>query len=60
MASGAFMVVMPKAINVGGTFMCSKVPLIESLPPMDGRPNASCIFRAPSSALRGLPQLCGS
>ena len=53
-------VVMPKATRVGGTWMCSKVPLMESLPPMDGRPRAACIFSAPRRALSGLPQVCGS
>ncbi len=28
---------------------------MESLPPIEGRPSSTCIFRAPSSAPRGLP-----
>ena len=40
--------------------MSSKVPLIESFPPIEGRWSSVCILRAPSRALRGLPQLCGS
>ena len=52
--------VMPKAISVGGTWMSSKVPLMESFPPMDGRPSESCIRSAPSNAESGLPQVCGS
>ncbi len=49
-------VVMPKATSVGGTFMSRKVPLIESLPPIEGRPSATCIFNVPSSAAIGLPK----
>ena len=51
----AFTVVMPKAMSIGGTLMCPNVPLMESLPPIDGRPSSSCIFRAPRRALRGFP-----
>ena len=40
--------------------MCSNVPLIESLPPMDGRPSSICILREPRRALIGLPQTLGS
>ena len=56
----ALTVVIPKEINVGGTLMCSKVPLIESFPPIDGSPSAICIFSEPRSALIGLPQTAGS
>ncbi len=52
-------VVMPKATSVGGTFMSRKVPLIESLPPIEGRPSATCIFNVPSSAAIGLPHEAG-
>ena len=57
MTWSAFMVVMPNAMSVGGTDICSKVPDIESLPPIEGNPNAVCIFSAPNKALSGLPQL---
>ena len=52
-------VVMPKAISIGGTLICWNVPLIESLPPIDGSPSSTCIFSAPSSAPRGLPHDSG-
>ena len=52
-------VVMPKAISIGGTLICWKVPDIESLPPIEGSPSSTCIFRAPSSALSGLPHDSG-
>ena len=48
-------VVIPNAISIGGTLISWNVPLIESLPPIEGRPNATCIFKAPSSAVKGLP-----
>ena len=46
---------MPKAMSMGGTLICWKVPLIESLPPIDGSPSSTCIRSAPSSAASGLP-----
>ena len=48
-------VVMPKAMSMGGTLIPSNVPLIESLPPIEGSPSSTCIFSAPSSAASGLP-----
>ena len=57
MTSFASTVVMPNAASVGGTIRSSKVPLIESFPPMDVKPSSTCIFNAPSSALNGSPQV---
>ena len=52
-------VVMAKDISIGGTFKFLKVPLMESLPPIEGRPKAACIFRAPRRAAKGLPHETG-
>ena len=48
--------VTAKETSVGGTWMSSNVPLMESLPPMDAVPKPSCTDRPPSSAAAGLPQ----
>ena len=53
-------VVMPNATRVGGTCMCSKVPLMESFPPIEGSPSSACILSVPRRAARGLPQVWGS
>ena len=37
----AFVIVTAKLTSVGGTSSVSKVPLMESLPPMAGRPRPS-------------------
>ena len=42
-----------KEINVGGTFMSSKLPLMESLPPIGGASKNLDAFRAPRSDLSG-------
>ena len=49
-------VVTAKETNVGGTSICSKVPLIESLPPIAAISRPFCAMNAPNSAARGLPQ----
>ena len=46
--------------SVGGTSICSKVPDMESLPPIAPIPSCSCASNAPSSAANGLPQRLGS
>ena len=45
-----------KEMSVGGTWMCSKVPLMLSLPPMAPRESPICAYTAPRSALAGTPQ----
>ena len=45
---------------MGGTSSFSKVPLIESLPPIAAMPSASCALNAPRSAAIGWPQRAGS
>ena len=51
---------MPKQISVGGTSMCSNVPLMLSLPPIAPSPKPICAYSAPRSAERGCPQRSGS
>ena len=46
--------------NVGGTSICSNVPDIESLPPIDGSPKPICASYAPRSAANGWLHLEGS
>ena len=46
--------------NVGGTSNCSKLPDMESLPPMAPTPRSTCAISAPSTAAAGLPQRSGS
>ena len=53
-------VVTAKEIRVGGTSSFSKLPLIESLPPIAATPKSICAVNAPRSAERGLPHLLGS
>ncbi len=60
MTEEAFTVVTPNATRVGGTLIWPNVPLMESLPPMDGSPSSACIRSPPSRAAMGLPQLWGS
>ena len=45
-----------KEINVGATFISSKVPLIESLPPIGGASKYLDAVSAPSSDLSGFDQ----
>ncbi len=49
-----------KDTSVGGTSIFSKVPDMESLPPMDGRPYFICASKAPSSAVKGALHLVSS
>ena len=49
-----------KETSVGGTSICSKVPDIESLPPIEAAPSCSWASRLPSRAAIGLPQRVGS
>ena len=58
--SPALPVVTAKETSVGGTSICSNVPLMESLPPMAAMPRAFCASNAPSSAASGCPQRAGS
>ena len=44
---------------MGGTSMFSKVPLMESLPPMAATPSSSWARDAPSSAAQGLAPAFG-
>ena len=53
-------VVTAKETRVGGTSSFSKLPLMESLPPMAATPRPIWASKAPSSAARGLPQRLGS
>ena len=53
-------IVTAKDMSVGGTSMSSKVPLIESLPPIDPMPSPICASNAPSKAAKGSPHLSGS
>lgn len=53
-------VVTAKETSVGGTVMSSKVPLMESLPPIAPTPNCSCASSAPRSAASGFPQRTAS
>ena len=46
--------------SVGGTSSCSKLPDMESLPPMAHTPRSTCAMSAPSTAAAGLPQRSGS
>ena len=46
--------------SVGGTSSCSKLPDMESLPPMEPIPRSTCAISAPSTAAAGLPQRSGS
>ena len=48
-----------KETSVGGTSIFSKVPDMESLPPIDAQESSSCARYAPSSAENGLPQRLG-
>ena len=56
--------VLPMAVakltRVGGTSMLSKLPDMESLPPMAATPRSTWAFSAPSSAAKGWPQRSGS
>ena len=47
-------------MSVGGTSIFSKLPLMESLPPIAPNPNRSCAVSAPNSAAVGLPHRAGS
>ena len=49
-------VVTPKATNVGGTVNSSKVPDMESLPPIDGKPSCNCASIEPRRAETGCPK----
>ena len=49
-----------KLTSVGGTSSCSKLPLIESLPPMAPTPRSAWAMSAPSTEATGLPQRLGS
>ena len=49
-----------KETRVGGTSISSKVPDIESLPPIEPMPRPSWASSAPSRAAIGLPQRLGS
>ena len=51
---------MAKETRVGGTSMSSKVPDMESLPPMAAHPSCSWASMPPSRAAMGLPQRLGS
>ena len=51
---------MAKLTSVGGTSRFSKVPLMESLPPMAATPKSICASSAPSRAASGLPQRSGA
>ena len=53
-------VVTAKEINVGGTSIFSKVPDIESFPPIDGTEKSNWAFNAPNNAANGLPHLFAS
>ena len=46
--------------SVGGTSRSSKLPDMESLPPMAPTPKSTCAMSAPSRADTGLPQRSGS
>ena len=52
----AFSVVTAKDTSVGGTSSFSKVPLMESLPPMAPMPRSIWARKAPSRAAKGRPQ----
>ena len=53
-----------KLMRVGGTLSSapssSKLPLMESLPPMAPTPRSICAMRAPSTAAVGWPQRSGT
>ena len=49
-------VVTANEISVGGTLICSKVPLMESLPPIGGVSKYDDTSNAPSSDLSGFDQ----
>jgi hypothetical protein len=51
----ASLVVTAKETKVGGTLICSNVPLIESLPPIAASLNSSCTVYAPNNAANVLP-----
>ena len=52
--------VTAKEMSVGGTSRSSKVPLIESLPPIEPMPSPIWASKAPSRAASGLPHLLPS
>ena len=56
----AFAGASAKEMSVGGTSMCSKVPLMLSFPPIAPSPNPICAYSAPSRAESGTPQRLGS
>ncbi len=58
--SPVFAVVTAKDTSVGGTESASKLPDMESLPPMAAIPRPFCASSAPSSAAAGLPHFSGS
>ena len=49
-----------KLTRVGGTSRSSKLPDMESLPPMEPTPKSTCAMRAPRTEATGLPQRSGS
>ncbi|CRH73414.1 Uncharacterised protein [Chlamydia trachomatis] len=49
-----------KEISVGGTSRFSKLPLIESLPPIAPTPKSICALKAPRIAAIGFPQRSGT
>ena len=55
-----FSVVTANETNVGGTFMFSKVPLMESFPPIAATFNSFCALKAPNSAATGFPHFLAS
>ncbi len=54
------LVVTAKEMSVGGTWICSKVPLMESFPPIAAIPSSFCALYAPSRDAKGLPHFSGS
>ena len=56
----ALVMVTAKLTSVGGTSSSSKLPLMLSLPPIEGSPRCSWAVRAPSRAEVGLPQRWGT
>ena len=53
----AFAIPTANVTKVGGTLIFSKVPDIESFPPIEGIPKSICAFNAPNNAENGLPHL---
>ena len=58
--SVTFPAVTAKETSVGGTSSFSKLPDMESLPPIAPAPKAICASSAPSRAAKGLPQRSGA